>query len=97
MCTKHTPGPWKFGKRTGDFQYIDGRNWLELARLPVKVSGSPDTAGMANALLGAAAPELLAACGAAGLWLAEEAKEGVVPNAILRALRTAISKAGGAT
>jgi len=58
---KHTEGPWRAGKERDGVVSIHGHLWAEFAEVVVKVNGRPNAEGRANALLIAAAPDLLAA------------------------------------
>jgi len=67
METKHTPGPWKLGRKSkhGYYQYIGGDSWDEMIKVCVAIETIEETKlvsdeGIANAKLIAAAPELLA-------------------------------------
>lgn len=67
--SRHTPGPWKitryseggtFPRESAEhFVAIDGPGWGALTRVPIKVDGKANAEGEANALLIAAAPDML--------------------------------------
>ena len=78
MGTEHTPGPWTAHKSTiGEYWYdITARanlDWDGASEMwsndPASANGDNDEEALANALLVAAAPDLLAACQRADEWI----------------------------
>ena len=64
MKTKHTPGPWKLGKRAGN-PAIYGQHGAEIAEILHVLNDD----WQQNAALISAAPDLLAACRDALAWI----------------------------
>lgn len=91
--TQHTPGPWTTdgNAHTGDLDIVapTGR----IAMLDCEFSEETDDVQTANALLIAAAPELLEL--ARQIVLAAEQDEGGIPSDIVAGAKAAIAKATG--
>ena len=88
MSAKHTPGPWR---HLDQGQVVNDTNTM----IAFATNHGGDEAGIANALLIAAAPDLLAAC-----EIALANCSGRPPNeqelrAVVQATQTAIAKAKG--
>ncbi len=75
------------------YAIISAPSWGQFAKVVVVVQGETDDAGVDNATLIAASPELLEACKAAMAFLDEKGYGGD----IYRILKTAINKAEGMT
>ncbi len=89
---KHTPGPWELDPRfPGDVQSVNPKYEIATAWREGRHRGPPSSEGVANALLIAAAPDLLEACrlliGADG--------EGMLFSERVNKARHAIAKAEG--
>lgn len=96
--TKHTPGPWTVGEHSGIYAQVDGIDRrLGTFVTPLRTDGTKDKAeARANAILAAAAPDLLAACEQVFDFIAGlEAFEGPNGAKVAYALEEAIAKARG--
>jgi hypothetical protein len=95
----HTPGPWKVARSSGDGKRIfvqsdlDRDNW-HCCRCEVDSDDCDSKTAKANAILIAAAPELLDACKGLMDLLTDEASE-VKPGPVYEAAANAIRKAEG--
>jgi len=100
--SKHTPGPWELSSIKGSYRYVDrldanGAAWYQLASVVVKECGDTSEEGEANALLIAAAPNMLEAL---EKIVEEDAESAVLGYPQLRPLslilaKSAIAKAIG--
>lgn len=57
--SKHTPGPWRYGRHIDGYRSIDADGWNSLALvIEFDEDDNADPEGIANAFLIAAAPDL---------------------------------------
>lgn len=95
MRKVHTPGPWNLGESVGGQFFVYGAGGGQPFKPRVKLAKRHTKLEKANALLIAAAPELLAACKLAQRSLEDDMRNVHMADAAFGALADAISKAEG--